>query len=265
MADIVGVKVILDDGSEIEPSCWSVAYLYRDKDGKPWTQFSWTRKAHSAEELVVLGIAIKSLHAGYNEDPAIQGVLPLLELDGLTVEQFREVSRNLLRDLEKNYKSKTDYKAIVSELRSELKKSIEENIVTINEFIHFLEKAESLYDLLKELQKHNIPVDQHWIRASIALSLMELEIRKKLTVLKVTLPYHETLEQLIVLVRKKIKESEGREIKKTVITLDDLRKWRNIMFHQGLDISVPKEQADLIVNAVASFITELFPINQAKI
>ena len=79
--EIVGVKVKLGDGSEIEPSSWAVAYLAKDKDGKPWTQFSWSRQAHSAEELVVLGAAIETLLAQYNEDKAIKAARRLLELE----------------------------------------------------------------------------------------------------------------------------------------------------------------------------------------
>jgi hypothetical protein len=75
---IVGLKVILEDGSEMEPSCWAVTYLSRDKDGKPWTTSSWSRQPHSIEEVTVLGVAIEKLLRQYNDDDAIRGTLHLL-------------------------------------------------------------------------------------------------------------------------------------------------------------------------------------------
>jgi len=64
---IVGLKIILEDGREIEPSCWAVAFLAREQDDKLLTQFTWSRKAHSAEEVVVLGVAIETLLGEYND------------------------------------------------------------------------------------------------------------------------------------------------------------------------------------------------------
>ncbi len=65
--EIVGVKIIAEDRSETEPSCWAVAFHSKGPDGKLWTQFSWSRRAHSAEEIVVLGVAIERLLGEYND------------------------------------------------------------------------------------------------------------------------------------------------------------------------------------------------------
>jgi len=64
---MVGVKIMLENGREIEPSCWAVAFLAKGQDDKLWTQFSWSRRAHSAEEVAVLGVAIETLLGEYND------------------------------------------------------------------------------------------------------------------------------------------------------------------------------------------------------
>jgi len=76
---IVAVKVVLGDGSEIEPSCWAVAFLTKGEGDKLFTNLSWSRREHSPEEIVVLGVAIERLLGQYNEDDAIKGALRLLE------------------------------------------------------------------------------------------------------------------------------------------------------------------------------------------
>ena len=73
---MVGVKVMLEDGSEIEPSCWAVAFLARGENGKLWPQFSWSRRPHSAEEVIVLGFAIETLLGEYSD--ANEGIMHLL-------------------------------------------------------------------------------------------------------------------------------------------------------------------------------------------
>ena len=73
---MVGVKVMLEDGSEIEPSCWAVAFPAKGQDEKLWPQFSWSRRAHSAEEVIVLGFAIETLLGEYND--ANEGIMHLL-------------------------------------------------------------------------------------------------------------------------------------------------------------------------------------------
>jgi len=72
---MVGVKVMLEDGSEIEPSCWAVAFLAKGENGKLWPQFS-CRRPHSAEEVIVLGFAIETLLGEYSD--ANEGIMHLL-------------------------------------------------------------------------------------------------------------------------------------------------------------------------------------------
>lgn len=64
---MVGVKVVLKDGSEIEPSCWAVAFLQEGEADAPLAKWEWSRGAHSSTEIIVLGTAIEGLLDGYNE------------------------------------------------------------------------------------------------------------------------------------------------------------------------------------------------------
>ena len=73
---MVGVKIMLENGREIEPSCWAVAFLQRGDGDKLWTRFSWSRKTHSGEEVAVLGVAIETLLGEYND--ANKGVVHIL-------------------------------------------------------------------------------------------------------------------------------------------------------------------------------------------
>lgn len=80
---IVGVKVMLEDRREIEPPCWAMAYLQKGEEDKPLTHCrSWSRREHSAEEILLLGVAIERLLSEYSEDDAIKGALLLLESKG---------------------------------------------------------------------------------------------------------------------------------------------------------------------------------------
>lgn len=297
---IVAVKVRLEDGSEIEPSCWAVVFLQEGEGDKLLPKWEWSRTNYSTPEIALRGAGIEGLLHEYNEDAAIKGTLIKDEIseaprDGIvcpdcnskaryasagmyscsnpkcnsfwsvtiddltTVEQLREVSRDLLQDLSETRKKSTLYKQYASLLN--------EAVDILKEMLGILESVDSLSELMEKFEKLKIRVDQHWIRASIALNLVEPAIRRKLANLGASLPAtppYPKFEQLSTLAVEKIREKEGREIKKQLLTPSHYWDMRKQIDHYGLDYSVSKEDADLIVDAVAGYLRELFPPEQKK-
>ena len=76
---MVGVKVMLEDSSEIELSCWAVAFLQKGEGDNLLTKWEWSRREHSAVEIALRGAAIEGLLGEYSQDTAIKGALRILE------------------------------------------------------------------------------------------------------------------------------------------------------------------------------------------
>ena len=119
-----------------------------------------------------------------------------------------------------------------------------------------LEDITPLRDLIKDFAKFG--VDYNWIRASIALNLVEPAIKKKLEELGVELPEQTKFQDIHKQLQQVLKEKENRELKPQLLTPEHFYKMRSQLDHWGHKYTgLPKEQADYIVKLVTEFLSDV--------
>ena len=119
-----------------------------------------------------------------------------------------------------------------------------------------LENVRPMQSLIQSFEK--LQVDDNWIRASIALNLVEPAIKKKLEELGVKLPAQTKFGEIYSQLLQILKEKENRELKPQLLTPKHFYEMRSQIDHWGHKYAgLSKEQADGIVELVTEFIADI--------
>ena len=119
-----------------------------------------------------------------------------------------------------------------------------------------VEDTKPLLDLIKDFEK--LGVDDNWIRASIALNLVEPAIKKKLEDLGVELPKQTKFTDIYEQLQQALKEKENRELKPQLLTPKHFYEMRSAIDHWGHKYTgLSKEQANYILSLVTEFLSDV--------
>jgi hypothetical protein len=134
------------------------------------------------------------------------------------------------------------------------------DIQSLTEQVHQLaseaEQVRPLRELIRSFEK--LQIDENWIRASIALNLVEPAIKKKLEQLGVELPEITKFDKIYKQLREKLREIENRDLRPQLLTPKHFYDMRSKIDHWGHKFpSLPAKQADLIVAQVTEFIDDI--------
>lgn len=119
-----------------------------------------------------------------------------------------------------------------------------------------LEDTKPLRGLIKDFER--LGVDDNWIRASIALNLIEPAIKKKLEELGVELPEQTKFQDIYKQLQQVLKEKENRELKPQLLTPKHFYEMRSQLDHWGHKYTgLPREQANYIAKLVTEFLSDV--------
>ncbi len=119
-----------------------------------------------------------------------------------------------------------------------------------------IEDIKPLRDLIKDFKK--VGVDDNWIRASIALNLVEPAIKKKLEELGVKLSKQTKFQDIYEQLQQVLKEKESRELKPQLLTPKHFYDMRSQLDHWGHKYTgLTRKQADNIVDLVTEFLSDV--------
>jgi Tfp pilus assembly protein PilO len=165
------------------------------------------------------------------------------------LEEALDHLRNKTRNLEQEHQ---ELRNKVCELENEVRNLRSQEV----QFIKQIENIKPLSNLIEDFEK--IGVNDNWIRASIALNLVEPAIKKKLEELEVKLPTKTQFSDIYEQLQQVLKEKENRELKYQLLTPKEFYHMRSQIDHWGHRYtSLSKVQADYIVNLVTDFLSDV--------
>lgn len=173
---------------------------------------------------------------------------------------FQILSQSTLREAIEQLRNKTkkvenerdELRSKVWELENETRKLREQE----DRLTKQSEETRPLRDLIKDFEK--LGVDDNWIRASIALNLVEPVIKKKLEELGLELPEQTKFSEIYEQLQQVLKEKENRELKFQLLTPKHFYDMRSRIDHWGHKYTgLTKKQADNIVDLVTEFLSDV--------
>jgi hypothetical protein len=169
--------------------------------------------------------------------------------------------------------SGNNLKQAIKELREQLIKTKEkcqelnaENGKLVYDYSVFMKQHSELkqeLDILSPLKPiiesfQKLGINQNWIRASIALNIVEPAIKNKIESLGVILPDKTDFTSLYDLLQQTLINKEHRKLKPKLFTPTMFYKMRSELDHWGHKYTeISKEEADYIVLSVNNFLDDL--------